>query len=152
MDSSILFDIELSSWLEYCMLASQGFINMSSSLLLLASWLLYLASWIQGFFTWLHGFNTQKISRIIYLTSWIQDFFTWLHGFKASSLGFMASILKQSPFFTFTSSSSLLHPYHYCEIFIIIASLKSMTTFFEHINNSKKYGSLIQTPSMIEYW
>jgi hypothetical protein len=62
------------------MLASQGFINMSSRLLLLALWL-------QGFFTWLHCFKASMLKQS-------QGLFTWIHGFKASLLGFMASILK----------------------------------------------------------
>jgi hypothetical protein len=77
--SSIFFDIDLFSWLDYCMLASQGFINMSSRLLILASW-------IQGLFTWINGFKASSLgfmaSRILYLASWIQVLFTWIHGFN----------------------------------------------------------------------
>jgi hypothetical protein len=121
--SSIFFDIDLSSWPDYCMFTSQGFISISSRILILASW-------IQCLFTWIHGFKDSSIGFMASTLKQYQGFFTWLHGFKASSLGFMASILKQSPFFIATSSSSMLHPYHYCHIIIITATLTSMTTFF----------------------
>jgi hypothetical protein len=109
----------------------------------MASRLLYFASWLQGFFNWLHGFNTQTISRLIYLASWLQRFFTCLHGFNASSLGFMDSILKQSPFFNTMSSSSLLHTYHYYHIIIIIATWTSMPTF----SQQSPPLSFMETPS-----
>jgi hypothetical protein len=84
-------------------------------------WLLKASSTcLQGFFSWLHGFKDSLLgfmaSRLLHLDSWIQ----YSNNLMASLLGFMASILKQSPFFIATSSSSLLHPYIYCHIIIII--------------------------------
>jgi hypothetical protein len=46
------------------MLAYQGFINMSSRLLLLDSW-------IQGFFTWLHGF---KVCLLVFMASILKKY------------------------------------------------------------------------------
>jgi hypothetical protein len=119
--SSIYFEIDLSSWLDYLRLASQGFINMYSRPLLLASWL-------QGFLNWLHGFKDFSRGFMDSILKQSQGLFTWFDGLKVYLLGFMDSRLLHLDLWLQYSNNipfSLPHHHHHCYILIITSTSSS---------------------------
>ena len=83
---------------------------------------------LQGFFSWLHGFKASSLGFMDSILKQSQGLFTWLHGFKCSLLGFVASkLLHLLSWLQYSNNLpfSLPHHHHHCYIPVITTTSSS---------------------------
>jgi hypothetical protein len=90
-----------------------------------------LSLWLQGLFTWIHDFKASSFGFMDSILKQSQGFFTWIHGFKASLLGFMDSrILQLDSWLKYSNNI----PFHSHITIIIVISLSLLPHHHHHFH------------------